>query len=107
MLARHSWNTPLSDALLTLFSAKKRAEIAPGVGKDADMIMVRRELGTFDFLRPDIVARVEQEHRALSKREREARRRAKQQMRKFIEDVVSQPPAHKQSEPPKPPSPSF
>jgi hypothetical protein len=37
MLARHAWNRELSETLLLTYSAKKDAEIAPGVGVDSDM----------------------------------------------------------------------
>src|SRR5215207_7140862 len=40
MLARHAWNADLDPTLLTTYLAKKRAEVAPGVGTETDMFMI-------------------------------------------------------------------
>lgn len=40
MQARHSTSSDLNETILLTYLAKKRSEVAPGVGKETDMIMV-------------------------------------------------------------------
>jgi hypothetical protein len=46
MFARHAWNSPFSDTLLLTYYAKRKAEVAPGVGNGTDMMMVGPTLGS-------------------------------------------------------------
>jgi hypothetical protein len=45
MFAKHWRGRPLPETLLLAYSAKKHAEVAPGVGKDTDMMIVGPGLG--------------------------------------------------------------
>lgn len=47
MFAKHTRSKPIPETILLVYSAKKRAEIAPGVGKETDMFTVGPELGFF------------------------------------------------------------
>ena len=46
MLAQYAPDVPTSAAMMLVFLAKSRAEVAPGVGPDTDMFVIGRELGT-------------------------------------------------------------
>jgi hypothetical protein len=46
MFSGHSPNRPFSDTMLLTYAAKKRAEVAPGVGKTTDMVVIGPGLGT-------------------------------------------------------------
>ena len=46
MFAAHTKRRPLPETLLLTYSAKKRAEVAPGVGEATDMFIIGPRLGT-------------------------------------------------------------
>ena len=52
MFRRHSKWTGVPDTLFSVHSAKRRAEVAPGVGKATDMFVIGPSLGSF-FLIPE------------------------------------------------------
>ena len=53
MFAQHGISSPATDTFLLVYSAKKRAEVAPGVGEATDMIVLGPQLG--QMLTPDVV----------------------------------------------------
>ena len=55
MFDGHTRMTPGVKALRTIFWAKKRAEIAPGVGTDTDMFALGPTLGSLTIVREDVV----------------------------------------------------
>lgn len=52
MFAGHTGKKPYPDTLLLAYSAKKRAEVAPGVGEATDMFFIGTGLGTFTRMPP-------------------------------------------------------
>lgn len=60
MFAGHTARASFSEALTTVFAAKKRAEVAPGVGTATDMFMIMERLGSFTPIVEDRVADLEQ-----------------------------------------------
>jgi hypothetical protein len=59
MLAGHHRESPIPDTLFLTYLAKKRAEVAPGVGKETDMLMVGRELGSLQNVMTPIVQQMD------------------------------------------------
>lgn len=55
MMAKHSWNSPLVDTALLAYIAKKRSEIAPGVGEATDMFTAGPLLGSLVILQQDMI----------------------------------------------------
>lgn len=53
MFAQHAPSKILSKTLLLIYSAKKRAESAPGVGTATDMLMIGPMLGQWNEIKPD------------------------------------------------------
>jgi len=49
MFAKHRWLKPFSETLLLTYAAKKRAEVAPGVGQATDMFIIGPGLGQNAF----------------------------------------------------------
>jgi hypothetical protein len=64
MLARHSWNSPLANTLFLAYSAKRRAEIAPGVGKETDLAAIVG-LGGYTDISSDVREALEAEYLAV------------------------------------------
>ena len=50
LLERHSPSKPFSDTLLLSYVGKRRAEVAPGVGKDTDLVVISRDGGFVELL---------------------------------------------------------
>ena len=55
MFAKHHWRKPFSETLLLTYTAKKRAEVAPGVGQATDMFIIGPALGQNAFPIPNNV----------------------------------------------------
>lgn len=55
MLAKHSCYSPVPDTLLLTYAAKRRAEVAPGVGNATDMFMIGPLLGSFTPIGQDVL----------------------------------------------------
>jgi len=105
MLQRHTRTTPAPAAMVSGYFAKRRAEIAPGVGTETDMWFVGPALGASGPL-PDIA--MDQLARAY-RRERDATLRADNRARKevesFIVETLRQRQAAQESSPPTPTGP--
>jgi hypothetical protein len=60
MLRGHTRLTPMPETALLTYSAKKKSEVAPGVGKGTDMFAIGPNLGSFGMIFPDgILAQAE------------------------------------------------
>src|SRR6185503_16702737 len=98
MFAKHWRGRPLAETLLLTYSAKKHAEVAPGVGKDTDMVIVGPRLG--DNVSPmgahvmDELERVYLETRSGIE---EINKRAERAFRAFTEELYKQAKAEPQS----------
>jgi hypothetical protein len=59
MLARYARFWEMPEALLLTYTAKKRAEVAPGVGTDTDMFYIGPRLGSFTWVGDHVIDRLE------------------------------------------------
>jgi hypothetical protein len=99
MLAQYAPDVSTSAAMMLVFLAKSRAEVAPGVGPDTDMFAIGPELGTYaavpenvmDYLREQVVRVRQEEKRVLSE--------AQAGMDKFLENLGKQPASKQEVEP--------
>jgi hypothetical protein len=111
MLTKHSWKADVHIAALTAYCAKKNAEIAPGVGTHTDMFIVGPDLGSYDRIRVDIVAKLDDEYQKLKTTQAEAQAAAEQELKRYVDltssSATSQAdkpsPEPKKDAPPKPP----
>lgn len=92
---------PFEQALLLTYTAKKRAESAPGVGADTDLSVVMDN--EFDFLRDTIGTAVHGVHGELIAKEKEVRSSIMSQMTEIVGKAVEQPRAE-ETQPVGPPS---
>jgi hypothetical protein len=88
MLARHNWNAPLPETLLLIYSAKKRAEVAPGVGSGTDLFMIGPGLGSFTILSDEVVSYLDGVFREIIRKEERALIKGREDLRKFIDHRV-------------------
>lgn len=90
MFARHAWNSPLPDTLFLTYYAKKKAEVAPGVGKGTDMVMVGPGLGSLTQVGDHVKDRLEAEYKRVARSESGAFARARREMAKYVEELGRQ-----------------
>lgn len=65
MLARHSWVSSAPETFVVTHAAKRRSEIAPGVGSATDLYMVGPRPGTFDSIKPEVLQKLDAEYEKL------------------------------------------
>lgn len=51
---RHTGQKPLADALYHVYAAKRRAEVAPGVGNETDMLIITMDKGIYRLTPADL-----------------------------------------------------
>lgn len=88
MLARHSVNSPLPETLLLTYSAKKRSEVSPGVGKETDMFMIGPNLGSFTTLNPDVMKKLDDEYKKIIESENNLLNEAKKEVTRYITEIL-------------------
>lgn len=87
MLSRHSSQTAVAEVLLRTYIAKKRAEIAPGVGTETDMFMIGPQLGQNTLLRSEITDKLRETYERLIAKENEVQREAYEDITQFVDEL--------------------
>jgi hypothetical protein len=91
MFRGHSPKKDLPETLLSVYTAKKRAdEVAPGVGEDTDMFSIGPQPGTYAPLAHDIQTRLATEYDRLRQREEEAAANAERGMKDYVERIFTE-----------------
>lgn len=88
MLARHAWTAPLPDTVLLTYIAKKRAEIAPGVGQDTDMFMIGPEIGNYIQLADYVLDELSRIYSKISKIEEGTLIAGRKEIRSYVKNLV-------------------
>jgi hypothetical protein len=107
MFARHAWNSSFTDTLLLTYYAKRKAEVAPGVGIGVDMVIVGPALASLTTVSDNVISKLDQEYRKIIQSETSAFARAKGKIKTYVEELTRQSAAagaaaaDKQSSPPK------
>ena len=101
MFAAHTKWSPFAQTLLTIYSAKKRAEVAPGVGTATDMFYVGPALGSYTEIGQHVVAKLEEIHKEESDEQTKARARSIAQTNDYIEELARSATPKEQGETPK------
>jgi hypothetical protein len=114
MAVGHHRELSFTATLILTFVAKKRAEVAPGVGKQTDMFIAGPTKGSLTYLPPILeMERLEAFFKGLQKGELTAFEKAKKEMNKYVAEIVAQRKAAQQQtqasppakeEPPAPPA---
>jgi hypothetical protein len=89
MFAEYDPGKKLSESLLLVYSAKKRAEVAPGVGAATDMFTIGEQLGSFTMLRQDVIDTLKVIYKKERNRELSAARSARKSVQRYIEEIAS------------------
>jgi hypothetical protein len=97
----HTPQSSLADTLLNVFFAKKRAEIAPGVGLATDMYIITA-LGSSASLRDVVAQELEKRYAEERRRQKRVADTSRRQINTFVQGILDGPPAQAQSELPAP-----
>jgi len=89
MYVGHTVEKPLIDTLLTTYIAKRRAEIAPGVGKETDMFAIGPGLGTYFKIGDHVVEGLVNIGKRYDEKAAEARAAATAEMYRFNEELMA------------------
>lgn len=89
MLAGHSYLFEVPETLLLTYIAKKRAEVAPGVGQATDMFIIGPQLGSFVRIGDHITGYLSKIYKKNSDRERQIRIQAQDGIRKYLDELKS------------------
>ena len=89
MFAGHTKNKSFAETLLLVYSAKKRAEVAPGVGECTDMFVVGPGLGRcVPAIGEHVLGELKKIYESEQKREQRAKITANQNVKKYVDDLL-------------------
>ena len=90
MFARHSRDATVSQTLLRTLAAKKRAEVAPGVGAESDMFIIGSGLGSYNILERKIIDDTEKIYQASVKSHAATDKRAEVKAHEYVQEIIKQ-----------------
>jgi len=99
MFSGHTKFTPGHKQLLNTFWAKKRAEVAPGVGSETDMFIIGNRLGTFSLVLPRIIDDLNRMYQVYDKNVKKIEKNALERVGSYLKQASKQQQAEQQ--PPK------
>jgi hypothetical protein len=88
MFTRHAWNADFPDTLMLTYYAKRKAEVAPGVGRGTDMVVVGPGLNTLTPVGDHVIERLEKEYSRIIRSQTSAFSRAKENMRTYVDELT-------------------
>jgi hypothetical protein len=87
MLANQSSSTSIPETLWNTYFAKKRAEVAPGVGETTDIGMIGPEPGQNTIFKQEITGQLEKVFKKTAKAEKKARETASKEVTEYVEGL--------------------
>jgi hypothetical protein len=89
MMSGQSYSSSVSETLWATYLAKKRSEVAPGVGEATDIAMLGPQLGSIvNFNKnPAIIKQLESVYKKTKQKEEKARKTASKEMVEYVEKL--------------------
>jgi hypothetical protein len=85
----HAWYTPLPEALWNTYLAKKRAEVAPGVGETTDLYMIGPSLGAdVTYLNQMVHGQLKAAYEKTKDQEEKARKAAAGEITAYVKELA-------------------
>jgi hypothetical protein len=101
MFGEHSkWRT-FTDTLHLIYSAKKRSEVAPGVGTATDMFYIGPQVGSAVAIGSHVIDRLDAIYKEEQEAQQQARQKSREQTNAYIEELTQPAESKDQSEIPK------
>ncbi|SFS16516.1 hypothetical protein SAMN05421771_2926 [Granulicella pectinivorans] len=91
MFGEHVKHKEMAETLMLVYTAKKRAEVAPGVGEKTDMIVIGPELGHFTHVGEPAMAELRTTYNRVRKQAQKVRENGNAKIAKFIERAIGEP----------------
>lgn len=99
MLAKYAGTVLNGEALLLAYSAKRDAEVAPGVGKETDVFVFGGNVGNF-FKLPDILMKkLEDEYQKVRLKDAQVRKKARTEVTRYLGELQREAPKAQQVSP--------
>jgi hypothetical protein len=90
MFAGHARAKPMPEVLFLTYSAKRRAEVAPGVGEGTDMFMIGAALGTYFQIGDHVTEALKGIYERTTKRTKGSQETARREVNKYVEELGKQ-----------------
>lgn len=87
MFSRHTRNRLFPETLLRTYSAKKRSEVAPGVGSGTDMFLISG-LGKYTPIDPHVLDDLEKIYQTKRKRDQRTEKLAEESAEKYVQEIT-------------------
>jgi hypothetical protein len=88
MFGGHHKYKPFPESLLLVYSSKKRAEVAPGVGTVTDMFIVDG-LGGFTPVRQDVIIRFENLYQSAQEEQKKIADQLEMRAKDYVEEIIA------------------
>jgi hypothetical protein len=88
MFAGHNKYKPFPETLLSVYFAKKRAEVAPGVGEATDMFWIGPALGSYSVFGDHVLERLKEIYKDEQEREQEAAIKARESIYQYVDEIA-------------------
>lgn len=102
MMAGYNPSKAASRALLTVYAAKKRAEVAPGVGSETDNFVITPRKGGYSELRDEFWAGARKFYEAMIKQQARSLQKAEDSLHEYISAVIGKTATEQQGKPAEP-----
>lgn len=99
MFAGHNRNRPLPETLLLTYAAKRRAEVAPGVGVGTDMFSIGPDPGTYGLLFDPILNDIDKIYKRTRARAAQSIKKSNKEVTKYVEQLGKTATAQEQKTP--------
>jgi hypothetical protein len=99
MFAGHNRNRPLAETLLLTYAAKRRAEVAPGVGIGTDMFSIGPTPGTYAAIIEPIIKDVDEIYKRTRARAAQSIEESNKEVTKYVEQLGQAATAQQQKTP--------
>jgi hypothetical protein len=106
MFAGYSRRASAAKSLYLVYAAKKRAEMAPGVGSETDMFLMGPQPGTYDTVKRSVIDEVASIYNNNLKKSKKVYERTEKEVSEYIETLApaqTQPEQQEALPPPEPP----
>jgi hypothetical protein len=88
MFGGHTKYKAMPETLLMTYFAKKRAEVAPGVGAQTDMLMIGPELGSYITIGEEPLQTLEQIWQKAQTKRKELEKEAQEEINKYVQSLT-------------------
>jgi hypothetical protein len=88
MFQGHTRVRPVPETMFRTYAAKKRAEVAPGVGGDTDMVIIGPNLGSYFVVFQEVIDRLDSIYQTARAQHQAADSTANKAMNEYVEEIT-------------------